>query len=451
MDRIREDSREIELIGKYDICVVGGGCTGVLAAVSAARLGAKVAIIENCGMFGGVATTSMVNIWHSRYDITGGTKIIGGLTEEIIHRLGSRSAIMEHGERGNEVYAFNPADLAIELDSLLIGAGVDPFLHTLFASPISENGTLAGVAVEDVSGRHAIGAEYFVDCTGDGSLIARMGLGTRKHEVIQPPTMCSLLQGLDEIREIHPDFNIGRAAFDSKYEEALPGGFLWSADVTGLRDIRMVAGTRVAGSDCSEADQLTRAEMEGRRQVRAMCDILRKNFLPQGRNPLVCLASKIGIRDTRHAECLHTLTEREVLRGKRFSDGIANGTYRVDIHLPDRPGVIFRYLDGREELVGPHIHEQKRWLNEGEEAARFYQIPYESLVPKGSKNILVAGRLVDADPGAYGAIRVMVNCNQTGEAAGTASKIALDEGVPVSDVDPHKLRETMKKQGSIIV
>jgi hypothetical protein len=191
--------------------------------------------------------------------------------------------------------------------------------------------------------------------------------------------------------------------------------------------------------------------MEGRRQVRAMCEIVRKNFLPLGRNPLVCLSSRIGIRDTRHAVCLHTLTESEVLRGERFSDGIANGTYRVDIHLPDRPGVIFRYLDGREELVGPDLHESGRWLMEGEETAKFYQIPYGSLVPSGSSNVLVAGRLVDADPGAFGAIRVMVNCNQTGEAAGIASKIALDEGIHVSDIDPHQLRETMSKQGSIIV
>ena len=109
MDVIREDSREIELIGNYDICVVGGGCTGVLAAVSAARLGARVAIIENCGMFGGVATASMVNIWHSLYDITGETRIIGGLTGEIIQRLRSRSAVKEHGDRGSESYAFNPA------------------------------------------------------------------------------------------------------------------------------------------------------------------------------------------------------------------------------------------------------------------------------------------------------------------------------------------------------
>ena len=134
-----------------------------------------------------------------------------------------------------------------------------------------------------------------------------------------------------------------------------------------------------------------------------------------------------------------------------LTDAIANGTYRVDIHNSSGPGVVFRYLDGREEHVSPGEVTATRWLPEGEATASFYQIPYRSLVPKGSENLLVAGRLADADQGAYGAIRVMVNCNQTGEAAGTASVMALTRGIPVGDIDGNQLRGEMERRGSIVL
>ncbi len=452
METIKEEARRIPVAGEFDICVVGGGCTGVFAAVNAARLGASVAIVEEGGFFGGSATASLVNVWHSLHDVTGRRRIIGGLTMEMIERLGRRDAISTRGEKGKQHYVYNPAELTIELDQLVAEAGVRPFLHTRFVSPFSaEHGNLDAIAVEDRSGRRAIKASNFVDATGDGCLIAGMGLPFRKHKAMQPPTMCALLQGLDEIASRHPDFSLNAIAFDPMYEEALPRGFLWSADVTGLRDIWMVAGTRVFGVDCSDPDQLTRAEMDGRKQVKSICDILRKHFLHKGQGPLVALPARIGVRETRHAKCRHTLTEEEVLHGIRFPDAIANGTYRVDIHLPDAPGVIFRYLDGREEHISPGEHKHGRWLEEGKETASFYQIPYASMVPEGASNVLVAGRIIDADPGAYGAIRVMVNCNQTGEAAGTASHIALKSGVSVGKIGTKELRESLREHGSIVI
>jgi hypothetical protein len=191
----------------------------------------------------------------------------------------------------------------------------------------------------------------------------------------------------------------------------------------------MLAGTRVFGANCADADELTQAEIEGRRQVRAICDLLRESFLDGEGVPLVTLPTKIGIRETRHARCLHTLTQDELLSGKRFPDAIGNGTYPVDIHNARGAGITFRHL----------------------KKAPFYQMPYASLVPKGSSNVLIAGRCIDADEGAFGAVRVMVNCNQMGQAAGVASFLALDSGCSVAEVDPEKLRATLKKQGAAIL
>ena len=213
-----------------------------------------------------------------------------------------------------------------------------------------------------------------------------------------------------------------------------------------------MAGTRVNGADCSDADQLTAAEIEGRAQVRRIVNVLRENFDGGGDVRLVSLPASIGIRQTRQVRCLHELTEEEVLAGKRFEDAVANGTYRVDVHHNDRAGITFRYLDGREVFCkADGGHQRGRWRPETDENPLFYQIPYRSLVPRGSQNVLVAGRCMDADRGAFGAVRVMVNTNQTGEAAGTAAWLALDSEKPVAEIDAAKLRETLKANGAAIL
>jgi len=449
---VREPPRETPVVADVDLCVIGGSCTGVFAAVAAARLGAKVALVENLGLLGGVATASLVNIWHSTLDTTWKRTIIAGLTTEVIERLKKRGAAIEVKPTLSRHYIFNSAELTIELDELVLEAEVRPLLHTRFVAPVVEDGRVTAAIVEDKSGRRAIRARMFIDASGDGDLVARIPLPTRIDSVLQPPTTCAIILGLDEVSRQNKGFNLGRAVHDPQYAKALKKGFLWSAEVPGVPGARMVAGTRVHGANCADADQLTRAEMEGRRQVRAMCDIVRENFVGGQSIGLATLPARIGIRQSRQAECLHRLTVEEVLGGKRFPDAIANGTYPVDIHHSDKPGVTFRYLDGTERYSEPGQPAQTgRWRPKTDENPTFYQIPYACLVPRGSRNVLVAGRLLDADRGAFGAVRVMINCNQTGQAAGTAAYLALQAGISPADVDVQKLRECLTGQGAIVV
>jgi hypothetical protein len=425
---IRERPREVPVVADVDICVLGGSATGVFAAVAAARLGASVAIVEWNGFFGGVATASMVNVWHSMRDARDERQIIAGLTAELIERLDRRDAIIHRGTASKGV-EFNSEEMKIELDRLVLEAKIRPFLHTLFVAPHREDGRCAAAIIEDKTGRRAIRAKYFVDATGDADVVHRMGLPVFKRTQMQPPTMCAILRGMKAIRATHPGFNVCRAIFDAQYPQALRKGFAWSAAVPGGGDELMLAGTRVFGADASDADQLTRAEIEGRRQIRAICDLLREHFMDGSGVPLQTLPAKIGIRETRHARCLHHLSVNELLSGKRFPDAIGNGSYRIDVHRADGAGVKFRYLKD----------------------TAFYQIPYRSLVPRGATNVLIAGRSIDADEDAFGAVRVMVNCNQMGQAAGVASFLALDAGVSVADVDAAKLRRTLADQGAMII
>ncbi|MHB8897872.1 MAG: FAD-dependent oxidoreductase [Thermoguttaceae bacterium] len=434
---IREPARDVPLAYDCDVCVVGGSCTGVFAAVAAARLGAKVALVESCGFFGGVATASLVSIWHSLKDRLGKQQIIAGLTSEVIDRLRRRDAAS-----GDSHFCLNTEVLKLELDRMVVEAGIRPFLHTLFVAPVGEAGRMSAAIVEDKTGRRAIRAGLFIDATGDADVAHRMGLETYRRPNVQPPTMCCILRGIDDIAKTHPGFNLHQVIFDKRYPEAIPPGYAWSAAVPGdlgpprddaaprSGDLLMLAGTRVLGADCSDADQLTQAEIEGRRQVDSICRLLREHYLGGRGVPLVSLPARIGVRETRHVRALHELTVDELLAGKRFPDAIANGTYHIDVHNAQGAGVKFREL------------------NEG---ALFYQVPYASLVPRGAKNLLVAGRCLDADEQAFGAVRVMVNCNQTGQAAGTAAWLALDRETDVDAVDPAALRQTLAGQGAAVL
>ncbi|MHB9134453.1 MAG: FAD-dependent oxidoreductase [Armatimonadota bacterium] len=450
MDTIQEAAREVPVVQACDVCVIGGSCTGVFAAVRAARLGASVALVEHNGYFGGAATAGLVNIWHAMHDTTGTRQIIAGLTQEMIDRLGRWGAVESYMTDGVQ---FNPAALTLELDALVREhAAIRPYLHTSCVSPVLEDGRLTHAVIEDKTGRRAIQARYFIDATGDGDLVARMGLPTLTREQLQPPTQSVLLAGLPAVEAQYPGFNLGKAAFDPRFPQALPPGFLWWSGYPGVPGVRMVAGTRVHGANCADADELTHAEMEGRRQVRAMIDILHEHF-PGGKAVMpVALPAYIGIRETRHAVCRYQLTEDDVLGGKRFPDAIANGTYRVDIHPATSSGVIFRYLNGEEWRLEPGVAPEKgRWRPAQAEDPTCYQIPYRSLVPHGATNVLVAGRLLDADPGAFGAARVMVNTNQTGEAAGVACALACRDDRAVGEVDPALLRQTLAEGGSAVV
>ncbi len=439
----REFSKKLPVINEVDICVLGGSCTGVFAAVHAARLGAKVAIVEKQNAFGGVATNALVNIWHSLYDTENKQQIIAGLTWEVIDRLSYRKAVAYRKNNPNTTYTFNSQELKIELDEIIIESGIHPYLHTLFSEPVlDENDNLTGIIVDNKSGRGIIKAKYFIDATGDGDLALRLGLKNYTYELIQPPTTTAHLDNWD-YGEFNQLYKLHREEFD------IPEGFVWGADIPGT-DSHMLAGTRVFNIDCANADDLTRAEIEGRRQVRAIMDMIRKYGTKE--IGLVALPSHIGIRETRHIKCLYQVSDDDALYGKRFDDAIANGSYRFDLHRQDKPGITFKYLDGKETYVVPGRPTiTGRWREETETNPTFYQIPLRSIAPVKYGNLMIAGRMLDAGITAFSGMRVMVNMNQLGEAAGVASYLALSQNIKVQNLDPRNVRATLKKGGSIII
>lgn len=451
MGTIREAARDIPVAWEGDVCVIGGSCTGLFAAVRAAQQGMRVALVELNGYFGGAATAGLVNVWHSLTDTGGERPIIAGLTREMLDRLGRRGAMHPFMQYG---YQMNCAALILELDALVREHPlIHPFLHTRFVTPVADaDGRVTHAVIEDKTGRRAIAAQVFIDASGDADLVARMGWPTVTRPVLQPPTTCVYLTGLDAVREQSPEFNIRHDVFDPRYPEALPRGFLWTARVPGAPGLTMVAGTRVHGADCADADQLTRAEMDGRRQVQSLLDLLNRRVPGGEAVQPVALPTYIGIRETRHAVCRHHLLESELLEGYPFPDAIANGTYQVDIHHGTGAGITFRFLNGVEQshVPGEEIV-TSRWREPRDTDPRCYHIPYGALVPRDARNVLIAGRGIDTDAGAHGAVRVMVNTNQMGEAAGLAAAQACQRGCDVDDIDTVALRRTMAESGLVVV
>lgn len=446
MKEIVIPSEKIPVIDEADICVIGGSCTGVFAAVRAARLGAKVVIIEKQNCFGGVAVNGLVNMWHSIYDTDYDQQIIGGLTLEIMERLSKRNAVgpfMNSKERG---VPLNSEELAIELDELALEANIKIHFHTFFSSCITENGYVSAIIVQNKTGRGAIKAKVFIDASGDADLCKSAGLETYIPAHIQPPTTCAKFSnwnfdGADPYKLI----------MEHAEEYKLHEGILWGTFVPPHTDMYMLNGTRVTGKNPAEATDLTYCEIEGRRQVRAITDIFRKYI--KGRGPqLNALPSYIGIRETRHIKGLYQVTSEDLLEGKRFPDAIANGTYPVDIHHQDKPGITLKNLNGVQYYCRPgKPNIESRWRPESKSDPKFYQVPLRSLIPAKSKNVITAGRMLDTDKEAFGAIRVMVNLNQTGEAAGVAAFQTLNSRIDITSVDPNAVRKSLSDGGSCII
>jgi hypothetical protein len=213
----------------------------------------------------------------------------------------------------------------------------------------------------------------------------------------------------------------------------------------------LLAATRIQDVNPVNADELSRGEIEGRRQIRAIQELL-KFALPESNLKLEALPSRIGLRESRHIRCAYQLTGDDVLHGRHFEDTIAHGSYRVDIHHQEKPGITLRYLDGSETYTAPgEPSTNGRWRAPLKTDPTYYSIPYRSLCPVTPlTNLIVAGRMLDADSVAHGGVRVMVNLNQVGEAVGEAAVLALNTSGGFPAVSIPQLRHILIAGGAAL-
>ncbi len=452
---VTEPARQIPVLARCDVAVFGGGPAGVCAAAAAAREGKRVILVERHGFLGGVATAANVNIWHSFFGSDGETQIISGIAEEITTELMGQHAARNSKPNGTGHWEVCTETTKLVLDDLSLGSGVRLLLHTLLCDVIVEKGRVVAALVESKSGRHAIEADVFIDATGDADLVRRTGLATQNGDATggcQPPSLCFRLGGMnDEVLYSNMQGMLFSEPMD--YNGANYPCFLWGNRGIHERSDHLFAGTRVPGVDASKVDDLTRAEVEARYQMRWV--ISRLKALPGGEKLFLRdIATQIGVRETHRILADYQVNRREILEGVPFEDAIAFGTYPIDIHNPTGPGIIFERLSGEVlEVSGEGKHFYSRWDGAPEGAplrdTLCWSLPYRSLIPRGLENVLATGRCIGADHEAAGAIRVMVTAMQTGQAAGVAA--ALCRNGAVRCVETERLLGALTAQGAKIV
>ena len=317
----------------------------------------------------------------------------------------------------------------------------------MYCAPYMEDDKLSGIIIENKDGRQVILAKFFIDASGDGDLAYDLNLENYRHEIMQPPTPTYKLIG--DISNI----NISKLLQEHGEEFGLPEDWGWGGQIPSIPNLSFRADTHVFNVDCSKAEDLTNAEMEGRKQIKAVMQVLEKYAPLTNREVRVAaIGSTIGIRETQHFESDYQLNEKDLLNGVGFEDTIAYGTYRIDIHHANGAGITFKYLDGHEDIFNDRtsVPIRRMWRTDNQ-FAEYYQVPFKSLVQRKYGNFITAGRMINSDPDAFGAVRVMVNLNQIGEAAGTAGYLAINSEKDIWSIDTKELRNTMKQGGSIML
>jgi len=424
---IIEKERETPIIAEVDVLVVGGGPAGVGAALAAARNGAKTMLIERWGFLGGMWTAGLVN---PLFDY----KNKGGIIAELVSRLKARGAWKSH----RFLNTFDPETMKFILDQMMEESGVTVLFYTLAVDVIVKDNQIKGVIIENKSGRQAILAKIVIDCTGDGDIAAKAGApyekGRREDGLMQPMTLMFRLSNVtfhqekwDQLYELMKEA-VKRGV---KYPWRTPSAWIIHLPNKGDAVVQLTHIFKVDGTD---AWDLTKAVIEGRKIVMDTVKLF-KNIPELESVALIDSAVSIGIRETRRIIGEYVLTLEDMIKGRKFDDGVLTCTFGIDIHEPDPKNV-------------PPLPEDL--VSQKYPTIKPYQIPYRCLVPLKIDNLLVAGRCISGSHEAHASYRVTGDCIAMGQAAGTAAALCVKNGVTPRELDASLLRHTLKEQGVAI-
>lgn len=408
MEWITEPERKIPVIANVDLLVCGGGFAGVAAAISAARNGVKVMLLEKYGFLGGLVTSALV--------ITT-PPLNNGLNIEISRRLAEKSSYARCENSGEEVElnAIDPEIVKYELLHMLQEQGVAFLLHTYIAGSITEGNLIKGVIVENKAGRQAILAQIVIDATGDADVAAFSGAPFRL--VKKPMTMMFNLVGVDVKRALERLRTWGRIR--EVVKEAIEKGEL-SFDLGVFRnfgapgvsmeklvyeDELNVWSGNLLDMDGTDPRDLTRAEVITREHAMKLAFFLKTRVPGFEKSRIEYTATQVGVRATRQI-LGGVIPSWEEVKNKKFPDTV----------------------------VKPYANAEMR-------------LPYGSMLPQKVENLLVAGRCISAEEEAMGQLRLIPVCSATGEAAGAAAALAIRNEISPRKLDVSLLQETLGKQG----
>jgi glycine/D-amino acid oxidase-like deaminating enzyme len=433
-----EPGRRVPVYHETEVLVVGGGPSGTAAAVAAARAGAKVALLERYNHLGGLATGGLV-LWIDRMTDWQGRLVIRGFAEEIFERLpadavagppqqdwGSQDpAKAAHWSLRTAAYhgvvtwspTVCPERLKLLSQEMVLEAGVKLAFHGWGSQPIVENGAVTGVVFESKEGRLAIRARVVIDATGDGDLFARAGAAfdndIEEADVHHCMNTAFLFGGVDMPRWLDFRSQNPEAFADFMARGRAACGLFERPFVSWRDDVALFMGPRQTGYSALDVDDLTAVEV---RSHRAMAQHLAffRDHAPGFENAYPLLtAPQIGVRHARR------------LRG---TGAVLRSRWPEGTPLPD------------EVAVTPAV--SPKFPN--------ISIPYGALLPEALDGLLACGRHISCDKSSHGFMREIPQCWLTGQAAGAAAALAVQQRVQPRAVDVGRLQALLLEQGAYL-
>lgn len=441
---ITEPSRTVPVLGEYEVVVVGGGPSGLMAAAAAARAGRSTILVERYGYLGGAGSGGGLSTFCGLHANVHGDhrQVVHGLADDLLERMERLEGLNQpHLSFDNRILAqaYDISAYKIATDDLLVDAGVELLFHALAVGVVMDSESrVASLLIESKSGRAAISGQLFVDCSGDADLAAWAGAPYEKTDNaggMLYPSLMFRINGVDAVAAVSASAELprlmdeaersGRYRFARKRPIVRPqrNPLEWRANMTQLAN---PDGSAIDGTD---VHQLTRGELQGRRQIRDTFPFFKETVPGFAESYVVDIAPAIGIRETRRIVGPYQLSADDVLDCVDFPDTIGVNGWPVEAHV-----------------TGDVIIKWPR----GEDPRGFNQLPFRMIVPQRLDNVYVAGRCASMTHDGQSSARVTGPCFAMGQAAGTAADLALSAGVPTGEVDVGRLQERLEADGAYL-